>query len=327
VTWTERFKTSFDQYLDFFIEQFTAPSLSAPITMIGAAVAFCLLVEMTAPRKRDWGVLDRQGLRLDLLYVVWVDLIVWPAGLFAFLAATEAEATKVVHGLGLPDPLPFTVASLPEPFALLVTFLLVDFAGWAAHYTIHRVPVLWRFHKIHHAQTTLGFASTRRFHFAEYLAFRSFLFVPLVFLGVSVDNYVGMIWVLTFLAFLSHCNVKVPLGFLNRIVITPDNHYWHHAKNLPKPYGVNFASALCIWDHLFGTFHLPDDEPELGIHNDDVPTDFLGQQLYPLLALFRPDPGGSFAAGSSRTESPPAYEKESATERNRKKRERAQRKR
>jgi len=121
---------------------------------------------------------------------------------------------------------------------------------------------------------------------------------------------------------------SIPLGAnLHRIVITPDNHYWHHAKNLPKPYGVNFASALCIWDHLFGTFHLPDDEPELGIHNDDVPTDFLGQQLYPLLALFRPDPGGSFAAGSSRTESPPAYEKESATERNRKKRERAQRKR
>jgi sterol desaturase/sphingolipid hydroxylase (fatty acid hydroxylase superfamily) len=246
---------------------------------------------------------------------------------FAFLAATQAEATKVVHGLGLPDPLPFTVASLPEPFALLVTFLLVDFAGWAAHYTIHRVPALWRFHKIHHAQTTLGFASTRRFHFAEYLAFRSFLFVPLVFLGVSVETYVGMIWVLTFLAFLSHCNVKVPLGVLNRIVITPDNHCWHHAKNLPKPYGVNFAPALCIWDHLFGTFHLPDEEPELGIHNDDVPTDFVGQQLYPLLALFRSDPGGSFAAGSSRAASSPVYKKESATERNRKKRDRAQRKR
>ena len=167
MTWTERFTQTFEAYLDFFVVQFTAPSLTAPITVIVVVLLACLLLEAKAPRKRDWGLSSRRGFRLDLLYVVWMDLVVYPAGLLAFLVASEGVAMEWLHRWGLPDPLPFSAASLPAPFALLAVFLLLDFAEWAGHYALHRVPLLWRFHKIHHAQTTLGFASTRRFHFVE----------------------------------------------------------------------------------------------------------------------------------------------------------------
>ena len=101
--------------------------------------------------------------------------------------------------------------------------------------------------------------------------FRAFLFLPITLLGVDISQYVFLVWCTVFAAFLSHCNVKLPWGPLNRVLITPDNHYWHHAKDLPKPYGVNFASNLMLWDHLFGTFHLPDHEPALG--HDELPSD------------------------------------------------------
>jgi sterol desaturase/sphingolipid hydroxylase (fatty acid hydroxylase superfamily) len=101
------------------------------------------------------------------------------------------------------------------------------------------------------------------------------------------------VWIAYFLTFLSHTNIKVNFGFLNYIFITPQTHYWHHSRNIPGKYGVNYASALAIWDVLFGFFYNPKDkQPILGIPDNDVPDSFVGQMIYPFKRLFSkaPDP-------------------------------------
>jgi len=96
-------------------------------------------------------------------------------------------------------------------------------------------------------------------------------------------------WIAYFLVFFSHCNVKINFGILNKIIITPNTHYWHHAKNIPRKYGVNYASVLVIWDFLFRSFYLPEDpklQPILGVPDNDVPKGFFGQLIYPFKTLF-----------------------------------------
>jgi sterol desaturase/sphingolipid hydroxylase (fatty acid hydroxylase superfamily) len=155
---------------------------------------------------------------------------------------------------------------------------------------LHRVNFLWQFHKIHHAQETLGFASTRHFHLFEFFVLKPFLFIPMKLVGFSAVNYfLCHMWVGYFLTFYSHCNVRLSWGFLDYILITPQTHYWHHSKNIPGKYGVNFASILNIWDIIFRVFYYPKDkntEPELGVPDNNVPTTFLGQFFYPFRAIF-----------------------------------------
>jgi sterol desaturase/sphingolipid hydroxylase (fatty acid hydroxylase superfamily) len=283
--WLQGFLTAFEKLWAYTGHHLREPSLSSPFVIVAGVSALCLLFELIGPQKQPGPVFKRPGFVQDLGYVVWMDLIVFPIGLYAVLAATGGVVAALLQGWGLPAEPAWAVSRLPAPAALIATLVLIDFAEWVGHYALHRVPLLWRFHRIHHAQPTLGFGSTRHFHFGEHVVFRSAVFVPVAFLGVSAEQYAAVAWVQTFLAFLSHSNVKFDLGRLHRWIITPDNHYWHHAKTCPRPYGVNFGSYLMVWDHLFGTFHLPEgEEPDLGLLDDDIPPGFLAQQIYP----FRP---------------------------------------
>ncbi len=288
--WADAFTAAFSGFLEYTLGELRDPSLASPHVIILTVAAACLFVELLAPAKQPWPVFRRPGFLQDLAYVVWMDFVVFPAGLYAFLVAGEGVATGLLERIGLPPHPYLPLDGLPPLAVVVIAFVLTDFFEWAAHYALHRVPLLWRFHRIHHAQTTLGFASTRHFHVGEHLVFRAALFVPLLLIGVPAVGVLIVAWVHTSLAFLSHSNVRLDLGRLNRWILTPDNHFQHHAKATPRPYGVNFGSNLMVWDHLFGTFHLPDVEPELGLPDDDTPAGFFAQQLHPFLPRGGPGP-------------------------------------
>jgi sterol desaturase/sphingolipid hydroxylase (fatty acid hydroxylase superfamily) len=165
---------------------------------------------------------------------------------------------------------------------------------WFGHFLLHRVDFLWNFHKIHHAQEELGFASTRHFHWVEYFIFKPLIYIPFILLNVQLSEFLIIyLWIGLSFTFFSHANVAVKWRWFNLVFITPETHYWHHAVNLPEKrrYGVNFASVLTIWDHLFGYFYYPKKDekltPKLGVTEQKVmPETFIGQMIQPFQAAF-----------------------------------------
>jgi sterol desaturase/sphingolipid hydroxylase (fatty acid hydroxylase superfamily) len=114
--------------------------------------------------------------------------------------------------------------------------------------------------------------------------FKPIIYIPFAMIGYSVaDYFLFQITVQNVWGFFTHANIKVKWGFLNYIINTPETHAWHHAKNIPRRTGVNYASILNIWDLMFGFYYLPKNEtPLLGVPDQkSMPTTFLKQVTHP----------------------------------------------
>lgn len=291
-TFTDYFSNIQNQVGPRITDLITHPSLMNPYTALMTAWLLSFILELALPKKKAYSVLGRKGFWLDIFYLFFIDFLFSVIGFVALTATVEHFFLKGMDALGVKLPL-VSFGNFPFIVQFLIFFVIYDFVQFFAHYLEHRIEFLWKFHKIHHAQETLGFASTRHFHFGEYLILRPLGWIPFGLLGFSDEKYILCtaiyMWIAYFLVFFSHANVKVNFGILNKIIITPNTHYWHHSKNLPRKYGVNYASVLTVWDFLFGSFYLPNDpklEPILGIPDNDVPKHFIGQMWYPFASLF-----------------------------------------
>lgn len=170
---------------------------------------------------------------------------------------------------------------------LLLMFVLRDFIQWNVHRWLHRVPILWEFHKVHHSAKELGFATHLRFHWMETIAYRAVEYMPLAMIGFGIKEFFMVHIIALAIGHFNHSNIYVPLGPLKYIFNNPQFHKWHHVKDLPerKQYGINFALSLSIWDYLFGTAEEPYSGRDLEIGypgDDEMPQNFTGQVLFPL---------------------------------------------
>ena len=204
------------------------------------------LFENLLPKKKNYPVVGRKGFLTDIFYLFFIDFLFQVIGFLAVTYTIEFIFTNILSNAGVHLPI-IHLEKLPFVVQFIIFFIIMDFCQFFAHYLLHRIEFFWKFHKIHHAQETLGFASTRHFHVMEYLVLRPFGWLPMALLGFSSHEYILCtalyMWIAYFLVFFSHCNVKLKFGFLNYIIITPDTHYWHHAKNIPGKYGVKIGRA------------------------------------------------------------------------------------
>lgn len=248
-----------------------------------AAYLLCFFLEVVLPKQRKHGVLNRKFFWQDTFYVFFNDLFIYLLGFFALCATTEFVFLKILAVFNIHSLEIVSIKKWNPILQILIMFLIQDFCEFIAHILLHRSNFLWRFHKIHHAQEELGAASTRHFHFLEMCVFKPIIYIPFAMIGYSVlDYFLFQITVQNVWGFFTHCNINVKWGWLNYIINTPQTHAWHHAKNIPNKYGVNYASILNIWDILFGYFYLPKDKtPILGVDKNDVPKNFIGQLFYP----------------------------------------------
>ena len=166
-------------------------------------------------------------------------------------------------------------------------FVIIDFVQWCVHMLLHRVPFLWRFHKIHHSVKEMGFAAHLRYHFVENMVYRpaKYVVVSLLF-GFQFENIFYIYYISVLIGHLNHANLNLDYGPLRYLLNNPKMHIWHHAKEFPKshPNGMNFAISLSIWDYLFGTSYVPSSgrDIELGFANDEqYPDSFFGQLIEP----------------------------------------------
>ena len=154
-----------------------------------------------------------------------------------------------------------------------------------AHRASHTVPVLWRFHKLHHSITELDWVAAARLHPVDQAFARSCIVIPLFVLGFTRGTFGALLIVFTLQALFIHANVRFTFGPLRYVLATPEFHHWHHAAD-PRAYNSNFAGELPVIDKLFGTLHLEPTGAEgrwpesYGIA-DPVPAGYLAQMAWP----------------------------------------------
>ena len=170
------------------------------------------------------------------------------------------------HGVGVFNMIGMRFATL-----IIATLLVRGFISFSTHYLMHKVPFLWRVHRVHHLDTEFDVSTTVRFHPAE--------FGIAMVLGVPVVLAFGLLpWVLLMYEIIdagvtvfSHANVRLPAAVervLRYIIVTPDLHRVHHSAWQPET-DSNVGAVFPIWDIVFGTFRTetraPQEEMMIGL--------------------------------------------------------------
>ena len=134
--------------------------------------------------------------------------------------------------------------------AVPLAVVALDAGNYAAHWLLHRVDALWEFHKIHHSSPTLDWLATFRSHLVEQALRRLLAPVLLILAGVPVDVAGSAAAIFVAWAILNHANLRLPLGGIEPLLITPRLHRLHH---LPATTERNLGTMLTLWDRLRGT--------------------------------------------------------------------------
>jgi sterol desaturase/sphingolipid hydroxylase (fatty acid hydroxylase superfamily) len=247
------------------------------------------LLEIAFPWRKEQSIF-RKDFWLDTFYMFFnfflLNLIVLIA--LSNTAATFFDDMLGFIGLSVSSFQLFEVNQLPKVVGLFIFFIVADFVQWNTHRLLHRVPILWNFHKVHHSVKEMGFAAHLRYHWMEPLVYKTLLYVPLAIIGGFKAQDVAIVHFFNItIGHLNHANLGWDYGVLKYVFNNPKMHIWHHAKELPKhaKFGINYGITLSIWDYLFKTNHIPHDgrDIELGFEGDEnFPKDFIQQELYPI---------------------------------------------
>ena len=243
-------------------------TIVAPIVIVGGALVIIGL-ERRWPYDRGQRFL-RDGFWVDLVGYALVQNYMLALGIHGLVSWVDAQAGASTHGL-VSD----------WPIAVQVAFFVVthDLYTYGFHRLQHRNRWLWRLHEAHHSATHVDWIAGSRSHALEILINQSIEFGAMVLLGADPDvilikGAISAIWGMWI-----HANVDVRSGSLQRVINGPEMHRWHHAIDFPES-GCNFGTKLAIWDHLFGTAHLPPTKPAGYGLAAPFPDGFLAQQAH-----------------------------------------------
>jgi sterol desaturase/sphingolipid hydroxylase (fatty acid hydroxylase superfamily) len=198
-------------------------------------------------------------------------------------------------GLVVPDSVTQRVGSLPLWIGVPSAILVADLTFYTVHRASHAFPILWQFHSVHHSIRELDWLAGVRVHPVDQLITTvSGACVQLV-LGFSpaTVGVAGAIYLWHSTAV--HCNVRIPLGPLARVIVGPTFHPWHHRIDAVAR-DRNFAGQLAFLDWIFGTAYDPIDRSptEYGVEVP-VPDAYGDALLYPAKRLIRMVRGTSSA--------------------------------
>jgi sterol desaturase/sphingolipid hydroxylase (fatty acid hydroxylase superfamily) len=174
------------------------------------------------------------------------------------------------------------VSSLPLVIQIIAIMFFTDLVQYWVHRAFHRLPILWRFHAVHHSAQSMDWMAGARMHFLEILALRGATVFPMMLLGfhqTAVGIYIFLVYLWsTFI----HANIGWRLKWMEKLLVTPRFHHWHHGIE-KEAIDVNFSIHFPLLDKIFGTYHMPEERwPEgYGIGGHPVPKGYLQQLLHP----------------------------------------------
>ncbi len=218
----------------------------------------------------------------------------------ATLAVTEWAAARA---FGLLHIIPIEGA-----LRLLLAVVVLDLWQYLWHRLNHRVPVLWRFHAVHHSDRDLDASSALRFHTGEILLSSVARLAVLPLLGLTIGEVLVYETILLPIILFHHSNVRVPEA-LDRcfrwLIVTPWMHWVHHSDYRPET-DSNYASVFSVWDRLFGSFRFRDDPRAINLGLDGVPeTDWTTLTGMLAMPFRRRPPGGESSTAPDRAERDP----------------------
>ncbi len=217
---------------------------------------FCLMAVLESLRPRRKKLFSRKerwfhnlgilllGGALARLVLPWVPVAV------ALYAQTNA--------IGL-----FNQFALPSMVVLVIGVLALDFLIYVQHVALHKIPILWRLHRLHHADLDYDVTTGIRFHPIEIILSLLYKMGLIILLGVDPVAVVIFEVILNGMAMFNHANFKLPLALdkvLRLVVVTPDMHRVHHSS-IQTETDSNYGFNISLWDRMCGTYCA---QPELG---------------------------------------------------------------
>jgi sterol desaturase/sphingolipid hydroxylase (fatty acid hydroxylase superfamily) len=156
----------------------------------------------------------------------------------------------------VPAPLRDAVAASPGWAQIAAGLTIATIGGYAGHRAAHEVPLLWRFHRVHHSSRELDWLAATHLHPLDETFTRSVAVLPLYALGFGRVSLGAFLILITLQAIFIHANVRLRFGPLRWVIGTPQFHHWHHARE-PQAYNSNYAGEFPLLDALFGTLYFP----------------------------------------------------------------------
>ena len=224
------------------------------MTAFGTVLVLMALLELAAPRRlQAHGRAARWPSNFSLVAISALCVkLVYPITAIGLAVWLEA------NGYGL-----LNVMRVPGWLALVVSVAVLDLVIYVQHVAFHHVPVLWRLHRMHHADLEFDVTTGVRFHPVEIVLSMAIKLAAVAVLGAPALGVLLFEVLLNATALFNHSNVKLPLGLdrvLRCLVVTPDMHRVHHSIEARETHS-NFGFSLPWWDRLFGTYR---DQPAAG---------------------------------------------------------------
>jgi sterol desaturase/sphingolipid hydroxylase (fatty acid hydroxylase superfamily) len=228
--------------------------------VVAGCLAVLVIVETYAPLRRSVELKLRRiirnlttgGVSLAILTLLQTPILI--------PAARWAEANHV----GLLNWVKF-----PVVVQMLIAVVLLDYTLWFWHWANHKVPLLWRFHLVHHVDLDLDASTALRFHFGELTLSVAYRVLQIILIGASSFS----VWVWQTILFacilFHHSNTRLPISLerrLVRLVVTPRMHGIHHSDYMNET-NSNWSSVLSCWDYLHRTIllNVPQAEVTIGV--------------------------------------------------------------
>ena len=166
-------------------------------------------------------------------------------------AAVGISLYAAEQGWGL-----FNIYSVPLLVSIVISVLILDFVIYLQHVAVHKVELLWRLHRVHHADLDFDVTTGLRFHPLEIVFSMLVKAVAIVLLGPPAVAVLVFEVILNATAMFNHSNVRIPLRVdqvLRYFVVTPDMHRVHHSVERDET-DSNFGFNVPWWDRIFGTY-------------------------------------------------------------------------
>ena len=232
-------------------------------------------IERIFAKNKDQSVF-RDEWREDIFYYLVSSLLVQ---ILTYL--TLAPSNYVIHHHDI-GAIRAWARDLPWVVQLIAIMLLTDFAQYWVHRAFHRIPFLWGFHAVHHSAKSMDWIAGARMHFLEIIVLRAATATPALLIGFQESAIQAYLLIVYIYSTFIHANVGGSFGFVEKILVFPRFHHWHHGLD-KEAVDVNFAIHFPFLDRLFGTYHLPDGKwpSGYGIPGHPVPKGYWQQLLYP----------------------------------------------
>ncbi|MEL7231719.1 MAG: sterol desaturase family protein [Pseudomonadota bacterium] len=175
------------------------------------------------------------------------------------LLALVAPALAMAAAAGLASELGwglFNLIRLPVWLEIALAIIVLDFAIWFQHLMSHKVPLLWRIHRVHHADSDMDASTALRFHPIEIAISAVYKLGAVFLLGPAVLAAISFEVILNASAIFNHSNLRLPKWAdqaLRLVLVTPDMHRVHHSIHRDE-HDQNYGFCLSIWDRLFKTY-------------------------------------------------------------------------